>query len=320
MIATLRRFLALPGSVGDDLRMLARLSLSGLASLTLLAFGGCKAETGGGGSGIPKDEAPEEFAELVCGAYYSCDCTDHNNNPPFTSEDNCKAEIEANALADIDTADDADLIYDEACARVTYDFLDDLDCDTWSGLTLDQLTTLLAGFDCKIWHGTDEPGDNCEWLDTNADSCVETATCQNGTCVESSKKDPGDDCGQGDVCTGGSICTDISGGNDNKCELLPKTGETCLGMADLCDIGLTCNQTDKVCEVAPAAGETCAPPGISVCAEDLYCDMDTCTDLPTGGEACTPANQCAPGFGCRAGQCETEAPIICTTTELAALG
>lgn len=298
--------------------MLARLSLTGLATLTLLAFGGCKADTGGGGDGLAKDEAAEKFSEEVCASYYACDCTDF---PPdiFTSEENCQAELEANILADIDTADAADLKYDEECAGRLLEWVDDLDCLSGSSIDLEDLGDFSAGLDCKVFYGDDEPGDSCERLDDNSDSCVQDAHCENGTCVaDESLPDPGDSCETAffSLCTGGSICIDIDGGQDHKCEILPKSGDTCLGTLDLCSEGLTCDQSSKKCVTAPGAGEECAMAVIDDCAEDLYCNASNeCTALPTGGENCSdPGNACADGFACNGmGVCETEQPLVCFT-------
>lgn len=296
----------------------ARLSLPGFLTGLLVAFSCTSPDTSGDGSGVPKDEAPEKFAQVLCAAYYSCDCTDHNADPPFSSEENCLLTIEAEAQSDIDAADEEELIYDKECAEQLLDFFDDLDCDTLSALSFEQLAIVAAGLECKVFHGTDDPGDSCESLSTMSDTCVEDALCTNGICVESPRKGPGDACSQGDVCTEGSICIDISGGNDNTCELLPDLGDTCLGAADLCNVGLTCDQETKACAVAPGSGEDCAAAYFDVCAEGLYCDADVCTELPGGGEQCTQRGDCADGFECRAGTCQTAAPMICAYAELAA--
>ncbi len=296
---------------------LARSYLTGLVFMSCIAAAGCSADTGGQGSGIPKEDAPEKFSALLCDAYYTCECDDVVDPSPFTSEENCKAEIEAEALADIDTADADGLTYDEQCAADVLAFIDGLDCTAVGDLDLEGLATIIEGIGCKVFYGTDDVGDPCENLGNDSDSCVQGALCENGTCAEIEQlPDPGDDCEGGfELCSEGAICIDIDGGQDHVCELLPPLGQTCLGTSDLCDIGLACDQSSKKCAAAPGDGEECAPPALSACAEGLYCDSDTCTELPGGGEPCSmPGNQCGEGFTCQAGTCVTDPPIVCAYT------
>jgi hypothetical protein len=292
-------------------------TLTGLACLALLCLPACKADTDSGGSGVPKDQAPETFAKELCSAYYDCACDDAVNNSPFTSQENCEAEIEAAIQADVDRADEAELFYDSTCARTALDYLDGLECTAWGDLSLEELGTLTQGVGCKVFYGTDDVGDSCESINNNSDdTCVQDATCEMGTCAAIDVlPDPGDSCDQAfSLCTQGAICIDIAGGTDNACELLPDIGETCLGTADLCAIGLACDQSDKTCQLAPDDGEACAPPAISQCADGLYCDTDTCAPKPTGGEACMPSPGCGEGFTCNAGTCVTDPAVICTYT------
>lgn len=285
--------------------------------MVLLCLPACKADTDSGGSGIPKNEAPETFAKELCAAYYECQCDDDLNNSPFTSQENCEAEIEAAIQADVDRADEADLFYDSTCARDALDFFEGLGCTALGDLSLAELSEVTGGIGCKAFYGTDEVGEACESIN-NDDTCVQGATCEQGTCAAiDALPEPGEACSPAfSLCAEGALCIDIEGGTNNTCEILPDIGETCLGTADICALGLACDQAEKTCALAPGDGEACAPPAISQCGDDLYCDTDTCAPQPTGGEACMPfpGPGCGEGFTCTNNTCVVEPAIICTYT------
>lgn len=299
--------------------MLGR-TLIGLASLALLCLPACKADTDSGGSGIPKDDAPETFARELCAAYYDCECDDTRPNPPFTSQENCEAEIEAQLQSDFDRADDAELFYDSSCATQALEYFRNLDCRLAEEATLEDLSVLFYGINCKVLFGTDEIGESCELLNGNADdTCVQDAYCDKGTCV-AYPPSPGDDCDPAlSLCMDGGFCIDKSGGSDNVCEVLPGQGELCLGTLDLCGPELACNQDDKTCQPAPAEGDACAQGAVTPCSNGLHCEADMCVANPGAGEACMQTPGCAFGLTCEAGTCVTDSALTCYYAEAALL-
>ena len=284
-----------------------------------VAVAACGLDTTGQGGEAPpvaKSEFPDKAAETVCGWFYQCNC-DELDGSPFTSEDQCNAELGGDFQAAVDEGDDAELIYSAKCAGEVLEFLDELGCSRSSELGVSGIVKLTEALDCKLFYGEKEAGASCTSLDmSSGDTCVEDAWCDEGTCKAITQvPGPGDSCESGDLCSGGAWCVDVEGTGSFACEVLPAEGDTCLGVLDMCDEGLSCEQTTKECEEAPDAGSQCASTPLWQCADGLYCGpTNLCTALPPGGEACADTQfglRCDEGLICEEGTCVAEDPLAC---------
>jgi hypothetical protein len=211
----------------------------------------------------------------------------------------------------------AGLGYDAACMGHFLSGIRELGCRTLGDFTLDELVAFVREYDCKVFYGTDEPGQACEALNDMGDSCVVGSVCVDSLCVAIT--DPaaeGESCnGQLDFlygCQTGTFCIDVDGDQQPTCVKIPQSGDSCLGALQICDAGLAC--MDGTCLVAPGEGEACHTAGGSPCAEGLECNFETlvCQLLPEGGEACTFS--CAEGFECTNDRCVALEPMVCDIT------
>jgi hypothetical protein len=189
-----------------------------------------------------------------------------------------------------------------------------------SQLILDADLQQQLSMPCKLFYGEQGPGESCTDLGiSNADDCEADLECSTaggmtGTCAIDEVAAEGQPCSQMVECDAGLLCFDVDGDGQELCESLPIAGETCKGMADLCDIDLYCEQTNKVCTPLPGAGEPCNPGSTfgQRCTTGNVCNDQTgdCEVAPGAGEACT--DTCAIGFNCTPmGVCAEETALVC---------
>lgn len=281
----------------------------------------CTLDTGGLGDEAPpvaKGEVPQKAGDAICDLYFKCGCEDLDTNP-YTSEDQCAADIAAGVRAQVDEGEAAELEYDAQCAGRIIEGLEDVVCGTATEQGLDGLIALGEKLQCKLFFGEAEAGESCSELQlSDGDSCVRDATCVDGTCEAIEvPPEPGDACDpQTQLCSGGAYCLDVDQVGSNTCEILPGKSETCLGVGDVCGEGFTCKQTTKTCTEAPANGEQCASTPFP-CAVGLYCHpSNKCIALPPVGEACADvepgAPRCAVGLTCEEDVCVRESALVCS--------
>lgn len=278
----------------------------------ILAVAGCKDDAGGGGSSVgpvPEDDAPETAVNVICGQFDSCDC-----DPANAAPDGCAASIDEQVRQAQGAATAAGLEYDAACMGRYLSGLKELGCRTLGDFTFDELVELAREYQCKVFYGTDQPGEACETVDDLGDSCAAGSLCFESLCVAIGEPAAeGEECSTEldflSACVEGTFCLDIDGDQTTRCVKIPEAGEACLGSLQICDVGLVC--TDGSCVVGPGEGEACNTGGISQCGEGLQCNFETsiCELLPTGGEACTFS--CADGFDCEDNRCVAQEPVIC---------
>jgi hypothetical protein len=294
----------------------ARLSLTGFLTGLLVAFSCTAADTSGDGTGVSEDDAAEEAAKVICEAYFDCDCGDGSM---YSSPENCELELAADLQAMIDEAkDDDDLTYDGSCIPKYEAAIEAMECLTLQELFFySNITEALAGLsECNMYYGDKGDGDSCNFTgDTDIHDCEQGLGCDemSGECV--APKEEGDSCNDGDECGGGTICVSIQGNQDTTCEILPSTGDTCLGAGDLCAADNYCDQANKSCELLPESGD-CAPgPNLvgATCALGKTCDGGSCEDAPAAGENCGTDGACEEGAWCNnmSGQCEAQDAYVC---------
>ncbi len=275
---------------------------------------GCKDDTT-----VSADAAAGVWARAVCDLFFECACSDFNLGYNYTSDEVCRSDQETAAQRAIDEGEAAGLVYDGKCVSERIDAVQDVGCigfdvdfETWSlNNTLQNQTA------CKIFSGDREAGQSCEaHPDPNfGDDCAKGLGCVTGICTTVElNPTPGESCTPqfSAPCTDHSLCLDLDGDMEAVCEQVPASGGTCLGEADLCAAGTTCDQASKRCVTAPGAEEPCAVAAWAdnQCAGDAVCDGGTCRSLPGGGAACV-AGRCAEGFACDAGTCVVELPLAC---------
>lgn len=277
----------------------------------LLAVVGCKDDGGGGSSvgPVPEDDAPETAVNVVCGQFVGCDC-----DPANAAPDGCEASIDEQVRQAQGDATAAGLEYDAACMGRYLSGLKALDCRTLGEFTFEELVELSRQYQCKVFYGTDQPGEACVEVDALGDSCAAGSLCFDSLCVAI-----GEPAAEGEICTpeidflsacvDGTFCIDVDGDQQARCVKIPKSGDACVGSLQICDAGLAC--IDGTCLAGPGEGEACHTSGGNLCGEGLECNFETttCELLPTGGEACTFS--CAEGFDCEGNRCVAQEPVIC---------
>ena len=275
----------------------------------ILVVAGCKDDGGGSSVGpVPESEAPQTAVNVICDQFVSCDC-----DPANAAPDGCEASIDEQVRQAQGDATAAGLEYDADCMGRYLSAFRDIECLTDGEISLEQLVQLARETQCKVFFGTEEPGQPCETIDDLGDSCRKGALCYEEVCVAIT--DPaavGEECDPAlevSACTTGAFCVDIDGDDRPTCVKFPASGDACLTALQLCGEGLAC--MDGTCVPAPGNGEACHIGGGNPCAEGLGCTPETivCEPLPVGGEMCT--SDCADGFDCDDGRCVAQEPIIC---------
>jgi len=191
----------------------------------------------------------------------------------------------------------------------------DLECRTDGELSFDELVELSRQTSCKVFFGTDQPGEACVRIDELGDSCVNDAICYEALCVAiTAPVAEGEECNPAlelSACTSGALCLDLDDDGQATCVKVPESGDACLSVIGLliCGEGLGC--FDGTCLAAPGDGEACHTGGGNACGAGLECNLETevCQPLPAGGEVCTFA--CVDGFDCTDNRCVAQEPIIC---------
>jgi hypothetical protein len=281
-----------------------------LGAWGILVVAGCKDDAGGGSVGpVPESEAPQTAVNVICGQFVSCDC-----DPANAAPDGCEASIDEQVRQAQGDATAAGLEYDAACMGRYLSTFDELGCRRDGDFTLDEIIELVRKYDCKVFYGTDQPGEPCEQVDDLGDSCANGAVCFEELCV--ALTDPaaeGEECNAEvdflNACVARTYCIDVDGDERPTCVKVPESGDACLGALQLCGEGLAC--FDGTCLIAPGDGEECHPSLLNRCGEGLECNLETnlCQPLPEGGESCTGA--CVDGFDCNDGRCVAQEPIVC---------
>ena len=157
------------------------------SALGLALWGACRRS-------VSEDRAPEVFADEICGDVFACDC----DPPPYATEEECRAEAEANFLGLQAAGVAAGLTYDPVCAGAVIDVYGSFNCQSTvtdtEGLRLfcDILT-------CPIYHGEADAGDPCLDYDGGLSDCARGLACVDGFCV-----DFGCELREGDVCWNGN--------------------------------------------------------------------------------------------------------------------
>jgi hypothetical protein len=279
----------------------------------ILLVAGCPDDGGGGGGSavgpVPEDDAPETAVNVVCAQFESCDC-----DPASAAPDGCEASIEDQVREAQGDATAAGLEYDAACMGKYLSGYRELGCRTVSDFTFEELVALAREYQCKVYYGTDEPGEACETVEDLGDSCVVGSLCVDALCVAltdpvAEGQECNDDVNFVTACVAGTICLDIDDDGRPSCVRIPELNDPCLGAVQICNVGLAC--MDGTCLAAPGEGEACHLTGGNPCGEGLECNFETsvCQLLPAGGEDCTFA--CADGFTCDGGRCVALEPIVC---------
>jgi hypothetical protein len=215
-----------------------------LGAWGILLAAGCKEDGGGGGGSavgpVPEDEAPETAVTVVCGQFESCDC-----DPANAAPEGCEASIEDQVRQAQGDATAAGLEYDAACMGKYLSGYRELGCRTVGDFTFEELVALAREYQCKVFYGTDEPGEACEAIEDLGDSCAAGSLCVDALCV--ALTDPsaeGEECNTNvnlvTACVAGTFCIDIDGDERATCVRIPQSGETCLGSLQICDAGLAC--------------------------------------------------------------------------------
>ncbi len=85
-------------------------------------------------------------------------------------------------------------------------------------------------------------------------------------------------------------------------------GNSCAG-SSRCNRTSRCDDTmGEMCIAYPAAGQPCA---MGLCAENLFCDVSTCTAMKTQGAACQSSSECDGNLRCVSGTCNPLAWTSC---------
>ncbi len=283
-------------------------------ALVTLAPAGCGEDGGSGainGDPVPVDNAPEAVSATFCSAWVTCDCADYDDL--YANEAECDEAVQAGINEDIAAGAAAGLTYSADCLGDLLATYEVLGCTSLSELLsdIDQFTNLYNV--CKVFYGDDAAGTPCtESEDLPGDSCAQNLVCEDGVCVSTTLIAEGKPCQPGDLCEAGSFCAPVESASDYACTSLPGAGQTCLGVADLCDFDTYCQQSNKTCTALPTAGQPCAPLATIAgrCAENATCEAEQCVAAPKAGEPCTDV--CEVGSSCMNEVCQVEAPLICS--------
>ncbi|HET6583480.1 MAG TPA: hypothetical protein VFG69_08530 [Nannocystaceae bacterium] len=279
--------------------------------LGLALAGACKDD--GGNGPVGQADAPSEVAARFCAAYFECACEDFTQR--FDSMGDCQTEIAEQVQDDIDDGNGAMLTYQADCPGIWIDAVDTVACQTLVEASLDSgsVAAVAALAQCKLFFGERTAGQSCDALpDVSGDDCQVDLVCVNGTCAVREDLDEGEACMPDGTpaCGDGLFCYDVDGNGDSACERLPVAGETCLGMLDLCDLDLYCDQANKTCVALPGVGEACGPMGTLRCGQGAVCGTDEmCEAAPGAGEPCTLF--CDVGLNCEEGICAVASPLVC---------
>lgn len=321
---------------------LTRIGLGCIAIAAGIAAGstsGCKNDDGG--APIRRDRVAGDIADVVCGAYQSCDCETGLTDPKDCSDAVTPAIADAISKGEL-----LGLRYYSQCLGKLEDYISAIECKKTSEFEDDEDVAKLldAVARCKLLAGDGEAGDVCVTagavgLASVGDTCGPSLRCKD-VCIELPRRQ-GDLCANIIDCPTGLACLDPNGdgvatcekpgdkgdkcnphdaaGCDNdltcdpdkgKCASLPGIGDACpLGV---CDSKSSCDGT--TCQPYPKAGDDCT----GICGPDLLCDANTgkCTALPEAGEECSVIG-CAKGFVCDTtdNTCVATPPAACGLPE-----
>jgi hypothetical protein len=284
-----------------------------LGSLSLAA---CKDE---GFRDVPAEEAPQTFADVVCGQAESCGCFEDLDD--LNDFDTCKAEYEAQLRFVIEAGAATGLTYDGTCIGRYLDLTTGLGCKTdaddhdfWDECRW-----------CSLFHGHVAVGEPCEQLageddeDYLFDDCAQGLYCVGGMC-----RDPCSTAGEGDDCRVAACAEGLYCGwewdpetdeESATCRRWAQQGENCEERH--CANGLVCDWETSTCEPLPprpGIGEPC-PEGL--CVDEAYCDTSdpdaqawTCHARKGEGQPCEQSQECL-NYSCEDGACAPDLPLVC---------
>lgn len=269
---------------------------------------------------VDADVAPGTVASAVCSRYFACACEMIDDGRSFSSKEACELALAQDLQEAIDEGEAEGLTYNGRCPALQADLADGIACRSIGELALDlQLLARYQDYDtCKLFYGERGPGQSCDRLaHSNGDTCTIDLVCSNDICItREDQLGRGEECEPAlNECDAGLVCVDVDGGQPSfTCETLPRSGQTCLGTANICDIDFTCEIASKTCVALPRVGSPCAEmPSVLQwrCERGAICDedSDTCIAAPGGGEPCTDV--CQEGFSCQAGRCAEDPALIC---------
>lgn len=248
-----------------------RACLTSIALAVFAANAGCAGDKDAAYPDIQASELAEDYAQLVCGLLFECECRD----PGYASVDLCVAARRMEFQFGVDAGEASGLSYDAACAGQIVGQVEDQVCGNETPLSSSCAY-------CKPFYGEVGVGEPCAEDDAANDNCQQGLLCSSGPdglrC-----EDP---CSSEAFLGEGRPCWD-------------PMSSMLLGECDYRN-GLYCDTTDTGnCASPGARGEPC-PAGR--CADGLVCDIadpdsPVCVTAPGLGEAC-PAFECSSGLSC----------------------
>lgn len=295
-----------------------------LLSLALLGALACKtAEPTDDGDDQPAvpieaEDAAQVLAEQICAQMYTCECP--NNIEYYANQTECVIVETSEIQNAIDGALANGGTWDPVCAGDLAKALRDWEC---MGQTMAMRESTFSPVLCPVLKGSGGLANEC-YQTALGDTCQAGLTCLEGVCIETPTLPvpSGQQCYYGYVpCAAGTYCDWHPSGDGMICQDLPVAGEACNPNDQyLCgpqSEDLICDIDSSTCIPSPGEGESCEE--YTLCQPGLYCDGGkgfTCQPRQELGEGCGGDPVCPVDASCVNSICTADPAAVCNAYSL----